>query len=295
MTRIVRCALIQTACELTPQFVPLEKIKSEMLAKLHRQIAEAAGRGAQIVCLQELATSPYFCAERDSRWHEFAEEIPDGLTISALRQVARTHGIVLIVPIYERAEGRYFNTAAVLDADGTYLGKYRKAHIPCIEPGYAETFYFEPGDLGYPVFDTHFAKVGVYICYDRHFPEGARLLGLNGAEIVFIPSATCGHSTHLWDLEQRALAVANEYFVGTVNRIGCEMPWKIGDFYGRSYFCDPAGVVLAMGSATQEDIVTADLDLDVIEKLRSYWQFYQDRRPDTYGPLAAARAGQTGE
>ena len=197
--------------------------------------------------------------------------------------------MVIIVPLYEREmSGVLYNTAAVYDADGSYLGKYRKQHIPHCKPGFWEKFYFRPGNLGYPVFETAFARVGVYICYDRHFPEGARALGLNGAEIVFNPSATtAGLSEYLWKLEQPAHAVANAYFVGAVNRVGVEAPWKIGEFYGTSYFCDPRGQVLAEAPRDKDAVVVADLDLDVIEEVRNVWQFFRDRRPDAYGALVA--------
>ena len=168
-----------------------------------------------------------------------------------MQQVAKKYEMVIVVPLYEEeATGVYYNTAAVIDADGTYLGKYRKNHIPHCAPGFWEKFYFRPGNLGYPVFKTRYADVGVYICYDRHFPEGARELGLNGAEIVFNPSATvAGLSEYLWKLEQPAHAVANAYFVGAINRVGFEAPWNIGEFYGQSYFCDPRGQILAEGIA----------------------------------------------
>ena len=191
--------------------------------------------------------------------------------------------MVLVLPMYEIVQpGLYFNTAAVIDADGTYLGKYRKQHIPQTS-GFWEKFFFAPGNGGYPVFQTQFAKVGVYICYDRHFPEGARALGLNGAEIVFNPSATvAGLSQYLWKLEQPAHAVANGYFVGAINRVGTEAPWNIGKFYGTSYFVDPRGNFLATGSEDKDELVTADLNFDMIEEVRRVWQFYRDRRPDTY-------------
>jgi N-carbamoylputrescine amidase len=176
----------------------------------------------------------------------------------------------------------YYNTAAVIDADGKYLGKYRKNHIPHTS-GFWEKYFFKPGNLGYPVFDTAYAKVGVYICYDRHFPEGARLLGLNGAEIVFNPSATvAGLSQYLWKLEQPAHAVANGYFMGCINRVGTEAPWNIGKFYGTSYFVDPRGQFLAEASEDADELVIADMDLGVIEEVRRVWQFYRDRRPETY-------------
>ena len=184
--------------------------------------------------------------------------------------------------------GVYYNTAAVLDHDGAYLGKYRKTHIPQIAPGFLEKFYFKPGNSGYPVFTTRVGNVGVYICYDRHFPEGARALALNGAEIVFNPSATiAGLSEYLWELEQPAHAVANGYFVGAVNRVGWEEPWNIGEFYEKSYFCDPRGQIIVQGSRDKDELIVADLDLDEIHNVRTTWQFFRDRRSDTYGQLTA--------
>jgi len=195
----------------------------------------------------------------------------------------------MVVPVYEETmPGFYFNTAAVIDADGRYLGKYRKHHIPHCHPGFWEKFYFTPGDLGYPVFETKYAKVGVYICYDRHFPEGARALGLNGAEIVFNPSATvAGLSEYLWELEQPAHAVANQYFIAAINRVGEEKPWSIGEFYGKSYFCNPRGKIVAQASRDKDEVLVADLDLDLIAEVRKVWQFFRDRRPETYGVLTA--------
>jgi N-carbamoylputrescine amidase len=188
------------------------------------------------------------------------------------------------VPIYELdMTGVYYNTAAVIDEQGAYLGKYRKHHIPHCNPGFWEKFYFKPGNLGFPVFDTSAGKIGVYICYDRHFPEGARELGLNGAEIVFNPSATvAGLSEYLWKLEQPAHAVANQYFVGAINRVGSEAPWNIGEFYGQSYFCNPRGQIMTEGSRDQDEVVVADLDLEMIEEVRNTWQFFRDRRPESY-------------
>jgi N-carbamoylputrescine amidase len=179
----------------------------------------------------------------------------------------------------------YYNTAAVIDADGTYLGKYRKHHLPQL-PGFWEKFYFREGNLGWPVFDTAVGRIGVYICYDRHFPEGWRALGLAGAQIVFNPSATSrGLSSHLWQLEQTASAVANGYFVGAVNRVGIE-PLGDDDFYGTSYFADPRGQLIdGPASNMEEEVVVRDLDLDLITEVRDTWQFYRDRRPDAYGPL----------
>ncbi len=262
MSRIVRCSLIQ-ASNAAPPDASLAVTKQAMIEKHLEYIRQAAEAGAQIVCLQEIFYGPYFCAEQTIKWYDTTEAVPDGPTIRLMQDLARKHRIVLIVPVYEvEQEGVYYNTAAVIHNDGSFLGKYRKTHIPHVAPGFWEKFYFRPGNLGYPVFDVGFAKVGVYICYDRHFPEGARALGLNGAEIVFNPSATvAGLSEYLWKLEQPAHAVANGYFVGAINRVGFEAPWNIGEFYGSSYFCDPRGQIIAQASRDKDEVLTADLDL----------------------------------
>ncbi|HEX3313905.1 MAG TPA: nitrilase-related carbon-nitrogen hydrolase [Gemmataceae bacterium] len=288
MPRIVRGGLIQaTLCE--PATSPVAKIKQAMNDKHEALLAKAVEKGAQIVCFQELFHGPYFCAEQQTKWYELVERVPDGPTVKRFAALAKKHGIVLVIPIYEEEQtGLYYNTAAVIDADGSYLGKFRKIHIPQVLPGFWEKYYFRPGNLGYPVFETKFAQIGVYICYDRHFPEGARCLGLNGAEIVFNPSATvAGLSEYLWKLEQPAHAAANGYFVGAINRPGWEEPWKIGEFYGQSYFCDPRGKILCEGTRNTDDIVVCDLDLDLIREVRNTWQFYRDRRPETYGAITA--------
>ena len=284
--RVVRAALIQ-ANMVGDATAPLADIKQAMLDRHVELIAEAAAKGAQVVCLQEIFYGPYFPAEQDTKWYDLTERIPDGPTVTLMQELAKQHGMVIVVPIYEEeGTGLYYNTAAVIDADGSYLGKYRKTHIPHCEPGFWEKFYFRPGNSGFPVFDTAVGKVGVYICYDRHFPEGARLLGLNGAEIVFNPSATvAGLSQYLWELEQPAHAVANGYFVAASNRVGTEGPWNIGRFYGTSYIVDPRGQFLAKASETEDELVVADCDLDEIEEVRKTWQFYRDRRPETYGDM----------
>ncbi len=286
MGRTVKCGLIQ-AKNAAPADASIEEIKKVNIERTLSLIEFASRQGAKIVCLQEIFTTPYFCAEQQTRWYEAVEKVPDGPTVKLMQEVARDHGIVLIVPIYEEEQsGLYYNTAAVIDADGKYLGKYRKNHIPHVAPGFWEKFYFRPGNLGYPTFETAFARIGVYICYDRHFPEGARALGLNGAEIVFNPSATvAGLSEYLWKLEQPAHAVANGYFIGAINRVGYEEPWKIGEFYGQSYFCDPRGQIIAEGPRDEDAVVVADLNLDMIREVRNTWQFYRDRRPETYSDL----------
>jgi N-carbamoylputrescine amidase len=286
MPRVVRCALIQARNVKSPED-GLPAIKKAMIDKHVQLIEKAAREKAKILCLQELFYGPYFCAEQETKWYHLTERVPEGPTVQLMMKLARKHKMVMVIPVYEEEQaGVYYNTAAVIDADGKYLGKYRKTHIPHCKPGFWEKFYFRPGNLGYPVFETAFAKVGVYICYDRHFPEGARALGLNGAEIVFNPSATvAGLSEYLWKLEQPAHAVANGYFVGAINRVGREAPWNIGEFYGQSYFCDPRGRIVAEAPRDKDAVVVADLNLDMIDEVRSVWQFYRDRRPDAYGPL----------
>ena len=288
MSRIIKCGLIQ-AKNVAPTDAPIEEIKKANLEHQMKMVDDAASQGVQMLCFQEIFTTPYFCAEQKTRWYEAVEKIPDGPTVKRMQEVAKQHGMVLIVPIYEEdMSGVYYNSAAVIDADGSYLGKYRKTHIPHVNPGFWEKFYFRPGNLGYPCFDTAFARIGVYICYDRHFPEGARCLGLNGAEIIFNPSATvAGLSEYLWKLEQPAHAVANGYFVGAINRVGFEAPWNIGEFYGQSYFCDPRGQIIAEASRDKDELVVADLDMDKIREVRNTWQFFRDRRPDAYDAIVA--------
>ncbi len=288
MSRIIKCGLIQ-AHNVGDVNAPIEEIKKANIEHQMKMVEDAAGQGVQMLCFQEIFTTPYFCAEQQTRWYEAVEKVPDGRTVQMMQSVAKEKGMVLIVPIYEEEiSGVYYNTAAVIDADGKYLGKYRKTHIPHVAPGFWEKFYFRPGNLGYPCFDTAFARIGVYICYDRHFPEGARCLGLNGAEIIFNPSATvAGLSEYLWKLEQPAHAVANGYFVGAINRVGTEAPWNIGEFYGQSYFCDPRGQIIAEGSRDKDELVVANLDMDKIREVRNTWQFFRDRRPDAYGAIVA--------
>ena len=288
MPRIVRAGLVQTRMGEDASQGP-DRLKKLMVDKNVAFVEEAAEKRVQVLCFQELFNGPYFCAEQDARWYTTAERVPDGPTVRLMQELARKHHMVLVVSLYEEEmAGVYYNTAAVLDADGSYQGKYRKTHIPHLPPGFWEKFYFKPGNLGYPVFPTKVGNIGVYICYDRHFPEGARALGLKGAEIVFNPSATVsGLSEYLWELEQPAHAVANAYFVGAINRVGVEQPWEIGEFYGKSYFCDPYGTIVAQGSRDRDELVVADLDLDQIEEVRTKWQFFRDRRPDQYGDLVA--------
>jgi len=278
MSSIVRAALVQA--EWTGDV-------ESMVSKQMDYARRAADDGAQVLCFQEIFSTPYFCAVQDRSYFDYAEPMP-GPTTDRMQELARETGMVLVVPMFEREdEGVYYNTAAVIDADGTFLGKYRKSHIPQVQ-GFWEKFYFRPGNLGYPVFDTAVGRIGVYICYDRHFPEGWRELGLAGAKIVFNPSATTrGHSMYLWQLEQPAAAVANEFFVGTINRVGPE-PAENTDYYGSSYFVDPrAHIVGEVASDTADEVVIRDLDMAMIEETRTYWQFYRDRRPETYTRTSA--------
>ena len=285
MARNVKAGIIQVAnCIDTSR--SCEEIRKAMTDAHLPFIEQAAKEKTQILCFQEIFNGPYFCPSQDVKWYGMAEEIPNGPTTRIMQDLAKKHKMVIIVPIYEREmSGVYYNTAAVIDADGTYLGKYRKNHIPQVA-GFWEKFFFKPGNMGYPVFQTKYAKVGVYICYDRHFPEGARALGLNGAEIVFNPSATvAGLSQYLWELEQPAHAAANGYYIAAINRVGREAPWNIGEFYGSSYFASPRGKILAQASPKENQLLTADLDLDQIDEIRNLWQFYRDRRPESYGDL----------
>jgi N-carbamoylputrescine amidase len=285
MARTVVGGLIQMSNPLNDDKASVSSIKQAMIDKHLPMVEEAGKKGVQLLCLQEIFCGPYFCPSQDSKWCDTAEPIP-GPTMDVLAPYAKKYKMVIVVPVYEREmAGVYYNSAGVLDADGSYLGKYRKNHIPHTNQ-FWEKFFFKPGNMGYPVFKTRYATVGVYICYDRHFPEGARLLGLNGAEIVFNPSATvAGLSQYLWKLEQPAHAVANGYFMGCSNRVGTEAPWNIGKFYGTSYFVDPRGNFLATGSEDKDELVVAEMNLDLIEEVRRTWQFYRDRRPDSYGDM----------
>jgi len=285
MARKVKSGLIQMSLPMTEGEGTIQEICSAMYDKHIPYIEEAGKKGVQILCLQEIFNTPYFCPGQDSKWYESAEPVP-GPTTEKLQLIAKKYDMVIIASLYEKEQaGVLYNTSAVIDADGTYLGKYRKNHIPHTN-GFWEKFFFKPGNLGYPVFQTKYAKVGVYICYDRHFPEGARALGLNGAEIVYNPSATAaGLSEYLWKLEQPAHAAANGYFMGCINRVGEEKPWNIGKFYGQSYFVDPRGQIFAEASRDNDELLIAEFDLDLIDEVRSTWQFFRDRRPETYGDL----------
>ncbi|HJL75043.1 MAG: nitrilase-related carbon-nitrogen hydrolase [Candidatus Marinimicrobia bacterium] len=285
MPRNIKSGLIQMSLAISEGEGTIDEIKDAMVQKHIPLIEEAGEKGVQILCLQEVFNTPYFCPGQDNAWYASAETCP-GPTTELMQEYAKKYNMVMVVPIYEKEQaGVLYNTAAVIDADGTYLGKYRKNHIPHTS-GFWEKYFFKPGNLGYPVFATKYAKVGVYICYDRHFPDGARCLGLNGAEIVYNPSATvAGLSEHLWKLEQPAHAAANGYFMGCSNRVGTEKPWDLGEFYGTSYFVNPRGQIIAEASRDQDELLVADFDLDMIDEVRSTWQFFRDRRPETYDKL----------
>jgi beta-ureidopropionase len=277
MPNIVRAALVQTRWT----------GETASMLDLHEEHARrAAAQGAQVIGFQEVFNAPYFCQVQEPEHYRWAEAVPDGPTVRRFRALAAELGMVMVLPVYEKEkQGFYYNTAAVIDADGSYLGKYRKHHIPQVK-GFWEKFYFKPGNLGWPVFDTAVGKVGVYICYDRHFPEGWRALGLAGAQLVYNPSATSrGLSAYLWQLEQPAAAVANEYFIAAINRVGVE-EYGDDDFYGSSYFVDPRGQMVGeVASDKEEELVVRDLDFDLIDTVREQWAFYRDRRPEAYGPL----------
>ena len=281
--------LIQMGLKASSDLSP-DEIRDAMIAAHLPLIDEAGQQGVQVLCFQEVFTQPYFCPSQDAKWYAAAEAIPDGPTTKLMQEYAKKHKMVIVVPIYEEEmPGVYYNAAAVIDADGSYLGKYRKTHLPQIA-GFWEKFFFKPGASGWPVFETAYCKLGVYICYDRHFPEGWRALALAGAEYIVNPSATvAGLSEHLWKLEQPASAIANGIFIGAINRVGREAPWDIGEFYGQSYFVNPRGEIEAIASRDQDELIVHEMDLDMIREVRDTWQFYRDRRPETYGPLIEAK------
>lgn len=276
----VRIALVQMSCSADP---------AENLKKASARIREAAKKGAQIVCLQELFRTPYFCQTESAAHFDLAEPIP-GPTTDALSKVARANKVVIVASLFEkRAKGVYHNTAAVIDADGKFLGKYRKMHIPD-DPGFYEKYYFVPGDLGFQVFETKFAKIGVLICWDQWFPEGARLAALAGADILVYPTAIgwtpadpkeAARYRDAWTTIQRSHAVANGVFVAAINRVGREGELK---FWGHSFVAAPFGEIIAQAGES-ETILTADLDLSKIEQTRREWPFLRDRRIDAYPPI----------
>ena len=266
--------------------------KEKSLARHLDLIQEAASRGAQIVCLQELFLTPYFCKREDTALFDLAEAVP-GKTTDTLCKLAKKLGVVIIASLFEkRGPGLYHNTAAVIDADGKYLGKYRKMHIP-EDPGFNEKFYFTPGDLGYRVWDTKFGRIGVLICWDQWYPEAARLAALGGAEILFYPTAIgwlksekkkLGKAQHCaWETVQRGHAVANGCYLAAVNRVSIE---EDTEFWGQSFVANPYGEITAKASAVNEEVLIAECNLDLVEEFRRIWPFFRDRRIDTYAPLA---------
>ncbi len=281
----LRAGLIQMALKGDTDMSP-EEIRDKML-EAHLPLVDQAGQeGVQVLCFQEVFTQPYFCPSQDAKWYAAAEPIPDGHTTRLMQDYAKKHQMVIVVPIYEEEmTGVYYNTCAVIDADGSYMGKYRKTHIPHVG-GFWEKFFFKPGNSDWPVFETAHCKLGVYICYDRHFPEGWRALALNGAEYIVNPSATvAGISEYLWELEQPASAAANGVYIGAVNRIGSEAPWNIGEFYGQSYFVNPKGQIEKQASRDKDELIVHDLDMEMIREIRNKWQFFRDRRPETYDQM----------
>lgn len=279
---VVNIGTIQVSCTKNPQ---------ENLQKTVDKIKQAAAKGAHIICLQELFSSLYFCDIEDYENFKLAEPIP-GPTTDLFQQLALEHKVVIIASLFEkRAEGLYHNTTAVIDADGKYLGKYRKMHIPD-DPGYYEKFYFTPGDLGYKVFQTKYAKIGVLICWDQWYPEGARITALMGAEILFFPTAI-GWSIHqdeetnqvqydAWQTMQRAHAISNGVHVVSVNRVGQEVDMK---FWGGSFVANPFGKLLYKASHSEEEIQVTSIERSLSDYYRTHWPFLRDRRIDSYQPI----------
>jgi beta-ureidopropionase len=271
----VRIALLQMNCS---------GKREENLVRAEKMIREAASKKAQVLLLPEVFHELFFITDLNARYFETAEQIPGPIT-DAMCKLARELGVVIVAPIYESVDRSvYYNSAAVIDADGKLLGVYRKNHIP-LNTIFYEKLYFKPGNLGYPVFDTRFGKIGILICHDRHYPEGARALALNGAEILLIPSATPDKSLSrkVWEKELCAHAIFNEYFVAGLNRTGVEGNYV---YYGQSVVFDPTGEMMAQ-AGPDEEVLIADCNLDLITQRRRAWQFYRDRRPDTYGILTA--------
>ncbi|MDB6153896.1 MAG: acyltransferase [Chthoniobacteraceae bacterium] len=283
----VNLALVQMRCSADPK---------ENLQKAVQKCVEAAGRGAQIICLQELFGSQYFCQIEDHKYFQLAEEIP-GPSTETLSQVAREHGVVIVASLFEkRSAGLYHNTAAIIDADGTYLGKYRKMHIPD-DPAFYEKFYFTPGDLGFRAWTTKFGKIGVCICWDQWYPEAARLTALSGAQILFYPTAIGWHPGEKaeygkrqhdsWETIQRSHAIANGCYVAVPNRVGHEAPdgGPGIEFWGQSFVADPSGQIISKASSNEEEILVVEVDLDALDTQRTHWPFFRDRRIDAYSDI----------
>jgi len=281
---LVKIGLVQNCCTSSV---------SENFKKAEAGIRDAAAKGAQIICLQELFTSLYFCDVEEYENFKLAEPIP-GPSSDALSQVAKELGVVIIASLFEkRAQGLYHNTTAVLDADGSYLGKYRKMHIPD-DPAYFEKFYFTPGDLGYKVFKTKFATIGVLICWDQWYPEAARLTALAGAEVLFYPTAigwatsqdeaTNNEQYNAWQTIQRSHAIANGVHVVSVNRVGFEQEGRM-KFWGGSFVSNPFGSLIAKASHDEEEVMVVEVDLSKTDQYRTHWPFLRDRRIDSYGEI----------
>jgi N-carbamoylputrescine amidase len=283
-----RIGLVQMACSKDP---------NENLAKAEWRIREAAGKGAQIVCLQELFRSQYFCRQEDPGFFDLAEPVP-GPTTESLARLAQELQVAIVGSVFERrAPGVYHNTAVVVDADGSLLGIYRKMHIP-EDPGYYEKYYFTPGDLGFPCFDTRFARVAALVCWDQWYPEAARLAALAGAQVLFYPTAIGWHPAEkaregaaqldAWRTIQRAHAIANGLYVAAVNRVGHEGPPETGlEFWGGSFVADPFGGLLAEASLDAEEILIVECDPRRIEEVRRNWPFLRDRRIDAYAGITS--------
>lgn len=280
----VKIGIVQMSCSAD---------KEKNLQKAINKIREAAAKGAEIVCLQELFTSQYFCDVEDYKNFGLAESIP-GPSTDELCKVAITCGLVIIASLFEkRTEGIYHNTTAVIDADGTYLGKYRKMHIPD-DPSYYEKFYFTPGDLGYKLFKTKYAKIGILICWDQWYPEAARITALMGAEILFYPTAIGWASSqqedtnieqfNAWQTIQRSHAIANGVHVVSVNRVGTEQNGAM-KFWGGSFISNPFGKILFQASQDQEEVVVLEIDTAMTDSYRTHWPFLRDRRIDSYQPI----------
>ena len=281
-----RIGLVQMAC--SPD-------AAENLDKAVTKIKEAAAKGAQVVCLQELFRTQYFCREEDARLFDLAESIP-GPSTEVLSRAARDNKVAIVASLFEkRAEGLYHNTAAMIDADGALLGIYRKMHIPD-DPLYFEKFYFTPGDTGFKNFDTQAGRVAALVCWDQWYPEGARIAALGGASVIFYPTAIGWHPAEkaefgdaqydAWRTIQRAHAIANGVYVAAVNRVGFEGPTDHGlEFWGGSFIADPFGRVIEQASHDKEEILIADVDPKLIDETRRNWPFLRDRRIDAYGPI----------
>lgn len=251
-------------------------------------IREAAAQGASMVCLPEIFNTMYFCSEENQEYFKLAEPVP-GPTTQRMSELTKMLGIALVCPIFEATtEGKFFNTAVLLGPQGEELGRYRKMSIPYIRRtlGGKEKYYFTPGDLGFPVFKTPFGvNVGILICYDRHFPEAARALGLNGADIVFIPNATWEVSRHAWEIEVKAHAIANHYYVCSVNKVDKDQGGSERIHTGASLIVNPRGETLAQASADKDEIILGDIDKNLSLEMRELWKFFENRRPDAYGIL----------